>query len=246
MRLACLTSVSILLACGPVDEAANGESTGSSSGSTGTATDVSVTASASASATMTDSASASATDSATTDATTTDATTGTTAADTGSTTDATTGGSTTTGGACVDTDGDNEDEASATDLGEQACDEGAAMVSGTIVDMADQDWFALHGAYVDDNTCGNDDPIISVAVDDAALTVCVFFTCDQGVNEIDCGGADQVDPGNGEVGCCQLGGVDLTMNCGMSGNESAAISMQVFSDAAVDCIDYTLTYDYDV
>ncbi|MFO0632205.1 MAG: hypothetical protein U0168_05070 [Nannocystaceae bacterium] len=198
---------------------------------------------------MTDSASASAsaTDSATTDATTTDATTGTTAADSGSGTAATTdGGSTTTGGACVDSDGDNEDEASASDLGEQACDEGAAMFSGTIVDMADQDWFALHGAYVDDMTCGNTDPVISVAVDDAALTVCVFFACDQGVNEIDCGDADPVDPGNGELGCCQLGGVDLTMNCGMTGDESANISIQVFSDAAVDCVDYTVTYDYDV
>jgi hypothetical protein len=122
------------------------------------------------------------------------------------------------------------------------------MTAGTIVDMADQDWFTLHGAYPDDLTCGMDDPVISVAVDDAALTVCVFIACDMGgdpqVN--DCGAAAATDSPNGEPGCCGAGGVDMVTNCGGSFDESMTVVIEVFSDAEVDCADYNLSYDYDV
>jgi hypothetical protein len=210
----------------------DGSSTGSSSASTST----------SATTTVTDATAADT-------STSSDGGSPTSAVDDGSSGSATTGQGTeasTGGGGCEDIDGDNRTPPDATDLGEQNCDAGPDQLAAVLVDQSDEDWFTFHGNYVDDGTCGVEDPVLSLSVGDAGLTVCAWLACDVGTAAVlDCGAGMGVMSPMGQPGCCNVGGVDMTFNCTGESDESATVAAQVAAPDPVECVAYDLAWDFD-
>jgi hypothetical protein len=154
-------------------------------------------------------------------------------------------GDSSSGGDCDDVDGDNELPTDATPLDEQACEDEPATFDGVIVDGGDDDWLTLPVLYTGNFECGNDDPITSLALDDDALVVCGYLTCNDGQPMIlDCGGGMEASAPDGEPGCCGSGSVQLTFNCAGSTDESGTILVRVSAEAPLDCASYQLTTDF--
>jgi len=155
----------------------------------------------------------------------------------------TTGGST-GGGGCVDSGMEpNEDEMSAVDLGEQACDADPQTFMGVLDGDTDVDWYTYHGAWIDQ--CGMIDPTAMQTVTASdAVRVCVFADCDNSNAAFMCGQAMMAQSPNGVAGCCAMGSVSYVVNCQMNPNESAQIYVRLDQAPADSCVDYTVEYSY--
>jgi hypothetical protein len=149
------------------------------------------------------------------------------------------------GGDCDDVDGDNELPTDATPLGEQTCEDEPTAFAGVIVDIDDGDWLELPGVYTGNTECGNDDPVTSLVLDDDALVVCGYLTCNDGQPMIvDCGDGVDASAPDGQPGCCGGSSVQLTFNCAGSTDESATILVHVSANELVDCALYELSADF--
>jgi hypothetical protein len=94
--------------------------------------------------------------------------------------------------------------------------------------------------------CGTENPLTVAGVSDPALTVCVFVLCDRGnTAAVDCGAGSEVSGPNDEPGCCDTGDAQMSFNCAGTPVESAMVYIGVSSDRPVECVEYTLDYDFD-
>jgi hypothetical protein len=160
--------------------------------------------------------------------------------DTGTTTEDDT---TTTGGVMCEDPGTepNDDEASAENLGQIACNDQPKSFSGVLAGAADVDWFQYHAVS---NFCGfgGPDPSHQVTAD-GDVRLCVFVDCDVGNPNVGCeGGATAEDSPEGHPGCCNNGEVNFSLNC-MGGPENAQFYLRL-DQAADACVSYEVTYEY--
>ncbi len=153
------------------------------------------------------------------------------------------GDDTTTGEVCEDPgDEPNDDEDSATDLGEQGCNDAPGMFTGVLAGPDDVDWFGYHGSW--GALCGFADPSPGhnlTASDD--IRICVFPVCDNGNAQFNCPG-DSVEATSpeGVDGCCDTGSFQFNLNC--SGlDESATYYVRLDQAAEGACVNYTVVYD---
>jgi len=150
-----------------------------------------------------------------------------------------TGDATTTDtGACVEADEPNDDEVSATDLGDVVCN-GGATVAMSIADAATTpDWFTFFAAH-DEAACGEAGLPSVVVTAGGPLSICAFADCLGNTETALCDAGVAAVSTSGLPGCCGSDEVRLDVDCPGGGNESAAVHVQV-DTAGSACGEYTL------
>lgn len=139
---------------------------------------------------------------------------------------------------------DNEDEASAFDLGEiNDNDDNGGVVSGSLHHDGDVDWFVYQG---DDDITGNVDPARDI-VASAGMRVCKFIECDNGLDatEFECpAGTDYALSPQSRQGCCSDGAIALDdLNCTGTIEDNARVYIRL--DQPEDtCVTYSVAYHY--
>lgn len=186
----------------------------------------------------------------------TSSTTGPSTTSTGSSspTTATGSGSTSTGSGgaggmanCMDNgpgEPNNDNEASAFNLGLVDDDDDAGgMLSGTI-SPGDEDWYTYQG---DDTFPGVVDPTREFSSSET-LRICKYMQCPDNDENFDCPGGtiDDTSP-DGRKGCCGTTGFEIDFICGSSSlnDDSADVWMRVDDPTGqVECATYTLAYHF--
>lgn len=163
------------------------------------------------------------------------------------TTDTDSGTSTTSGGVMCEDPGEepNEDENSAIAGEEQGCNSGPDTLSGLLAGPTDVDWFTWHGSdgFMGCGFGGVEGDHELTASENIRL--CVFVECDQGNEDIECGGdSTQNTSPDGRPGCCNQGNVTFsTLNCTMAG-EDMQFYVRLDQAPADTCVDYEVEYDF--
>lgn len=169
---------------------------------------------------------------------TTDGTSGTSGNGDGST------GGTTTGAACEDPGPEpNEDESSAVEQDEQACDaDTASTFDGVLDGPGDVDWHTFHGSWV----CGQPNPAPELTLTASEdIRLCAYAECDQGTADVTClDNATDDDSPDGRPGCCAMGSLGFGLNCAGAGDESADIYVRLDQAPEGACVDYSVDYTF--
>lgn len=151
------------------------------------------------------------------------------------------GGSSGGPGCSPDDNESNDTEQSATALGQITdCDRSGAMVSGTLDDSSDVDWYRFSGS--DEFLCVVDPT--RVLSSDGGLRLCKFVECTGAATDLLCplGTSPETSP-EGRVGCCSSAGFSLpTLDC-PSEDDDATVYLRI-DQAAGDCVDYSVAYHY--
>jgi len=158
----------------------------------------------------------------------------------GPTTTTSTNTSTSTGGLnCNDiNDGNNNTEASATDLGTiDDCDGSGESVSGIVAGVADTDWYKYNG----DDTFGCVATPLRGLTSSDPVRLCKFMQCDGGTPSCP-GGTDAATSPDGRPGCCGDAGFEMGIECDGT-DDDATIYVRV-QTTTNDCVTYTLDYHY--
>jgi hypothetical protein len=135
----------------------------------------------------------------------------------------------------------NDDEDSAVDLGEVACDV-SGDAQGTIA-AGDVDWFTFHGTQTETCTMSS----VAIVSADVDLNVCMYFECDMGNTQVVCpANATSDTTSGGAPGCCRTGNVAFaTQSClGATESDSGTVWLRVDGDAQTQCVDYALAYRF--
>lgn len=139
---------------------------------------------------------------------------------------------------------DNEDEASAHDLGEiNDSDDNGGVISGSLHHDGDVDWYRYQG---DDDFTGDVDPARTL-VSSGGVRMCKFLECDVGIaeTEFECpAGTDYAFSPGGRPGCCANGAVELAdLNCTGVTEDNAAVYIRI-DQPADPCVTYSVAYHY--
>ncbi len=139
---------------------------------------------------------------------------------------------------------DNEDESTATFLGEINDNDGnGGIVSASLHFPGDVDWFSYQG---DDDFTANVDPAREV-VSAADVRMCKFIECDNGLSEteFECpAGTDYALSPMARPGCCATGDIELPdLNCTGVSEDNAMVYIRIDMPAE-DCVPYSVSYHY--
>lgn len=126
------------------------------------------------------------------------------------------------------------------------CDDGAKQFMGTLADPGDADWHYYNAA--DANGCSNGSNIVTTikVTADAPVVVCGYVYCTQtATTDVNCTTGTET---MGYPGCCldptADGTLDMNHNCPSNNNDSAIVFVGVFM-AMLECVDYTIEYNWD-
>ncbi len=138
----------------------------------------------------------------------------------------------------------NEDEASATDLGQISdLDIDGGTVVGSLHSEDDVDWYVYLG---DDDPVSNVDPARSIQAS-GGVRLCKFFECEAGLAQTDfeCPLGSDYALANARPGCCSVAG-DVALpdlDCEGVAEDNATVYIRVDQPDAV-CVTYELDYHY--
>jgi hypothetical protein len=139
----------------------------------------------------------------------------------------------------------NDDEASATDLGTLGDGDDPGSIAGELDHDTDVDWFTYAGE--DDLGVGPGVAPTRNLDADGGLRLCKFLECPSGIadTELTCpDGSDLAQSPGGRPGCC--GNASIAMpdfNCAGTTDDSAQVYIRV-DNAALQCVQYTISYEY--
>jgi hypothetical protein len=125
------------------------------------------------------------------------------------------------------------------------CDDGAKQFMGTLADPGDEDWHFYSAADI--NGCNNGSNIVTTlhVTADAPVVVCGYIYCTQTMTtDVVCNTGTAT---MGFPGCCldatADGTLDMDHNCPSNNNDSALVFVSVLA-APIECVDYTIEYDW--
>lgn len=138
----------------------------------------------------------------------------------------------------------NDDEASATDLGELTdSDDDGGVLSASLHHAGDVDWFRYAG---NDDITGNVDPARAL-VASGGLRLCKFLECDNGLpqTEFECpAGTQYALSSMARPGCCSSDGFALAdLNCTGVTEDNASVLIRVDAPEPA-CVTYSVSYHY--
>ncbi|MBL8942834.1 MAG: hypothetical protein JNK45_06800 [Myxococcales bacterium] len=139
----------------------------------------------------------------------------------------------------------NDDEASAADLGVLGDGDDPGSIAGELDHDTDVDWFTYAG---EDNLGVGPGVAPTRNLDaDGGLRLCKFLECPSGIadTEVTCpDGSDLAQSPGGRPGCCGAASIAMPdFNCAGTTDDSAQVYIRV-DNAALQCVQYTISYEY--
>ncbi len=130
----------------------------------------------------------------------------------------------------------------AIDLGAVMCSMEYATADGTL-DGLDADFYTLTEGQ-GGGFCLDPDPQVTVMADQD-VRVCIYMACDDGTNELFCGGSQEADTFDELNGCCATNGARLfSAGCGFVFPPDPVFYIRVSSADEEACIPYEMSYRF--
>lgn len=145
-------------------------------------------------------------------------------------------------GDCDDRNEPNDDEATAVQLGEQACQDPHGLFTGVLGGDDDEDWYTYHGVF--SMQCVVEVDAIQELMAPPGVRMCAFFDCSLGDPSPDCYfDALQEQSPEGLPGCCGEGQVVFWVRCSAGGPDGHVL-VRIDHGPPDVCSEYSVEYRY--